>query len=239
MVYDFKTGLIDALLQSYAGRPLRVLDLGSGTSKDFPELLRRYPNVSYTGVEPMDAARNTAAKLLDGIPNVVLEARWGESLASSYRNQFDVTLSLSVLEHVKYLEAFLKTSVSVTKPGGLVWHRYDLGHALYPASWYERGLVVASRTTPWLVPAGIFTTRLDPARVTEMLTAFGVHDITVRHGQMHGLKQAMNAVAAVDPDLARRIVELDVQLVETLTPILPPSKMQWLFPTVLVKGVKA
>src|SRR3954467_12490613 len=81
---DFKIAFLEKLLQPFAGRQVRLLDLGSGTSKDFLHVLRRYPNVAYTGVEPGEAARKDAARLLSGIPNVVLEKAWGQSLAARY-----------------------------------------------------------------------------------------------------------------------------------------------------------
>jgi SAM-dependent methyltransferase len=235
---DFKTAFLDALLQPFMGRPVRLLDLGSGTSKDFPDLLRRYPNVAYTGVEPNEASRATAARLLDGIPQVMLDGAWGESVAARYRGTFDITLSLSVLEHVKYLDDFLRTSVATTAPGGLVVHRYDLGHALYPVSWYERALVSASRAVPWVVPASVFTTYPDLTHITRTLAACGLYDLSVRYGQMYGLKQAMNQVARTDAALAMRIVQLDRELAEMLAPRQSAREKARLFPTVTVRGVK-
>ena len=238
MLYDFKTAFLDTLLRGCGGRPVRLLDLGSGTSKDFPELLRQYPNVAYTGVEPNAAARATAAQLLSGIPHVALEGLWGESLAAHYHDTFDITVSLSVLEHVKYLDGFLATSVAVTKPGGMIVHRYDLGHALYPVSVYERVLVIASRTVPWIVPAFLFTSHPDIMRITRTLTRCGVRDVSVEYRQMYGLKQAMNHVARLDPALAARIVQLDTELAEMLAPRLGAREIARLFPSVVVRGVK-
>jgi hypothetical protein len=71
---------------------------------------------------------------------------WGEAMNAP--ESFDLTVSLSVLEHVKYLDPFLRASVAATRPGGTVVHRYDLGHSLYPATKYERLLVVVSRRMP-------------------------------------------------------------------------------------------
>jgi len=238
MPYDFKTAFLDALLLPFKDRPVRLVDLGSGTSKDFPDLLRRYPNVAYTGVEPSESARATAARLLHGIPQVVLESAWGESLAARYRGTFDITLSLSVLEHVKYLDSFLDTSVAITAPGGLVVHRYDLGHALYPVSWYERALVWGSRTFPWGIPASIFTTHPEVMHVTRTLAASGLHDLSVGYAQMYGLKQAMNHVAQIDSALATRIVQLDTELADALVSRLSAREVARLFPTVTVRGVK-
>lgn len=238
MRHDFKTAFLDNLLQPFMNRPVRLLDLGSGTSKDFPDLLRRYPNVAYTGVEPSETARAAAARLLHGIPQVVLESAWGESLAARYRGTFDITLSLSVLEHVKYLDDFLQTSVAVTASGGLVVHRYDLGHALYPVSWYERALVGASRAVPWIVPASLFTTYPDATGITRTLAASGLHDLSVQYRQMYGLKQAMNHVAQMDPSLAMRIVQLDTELAEALVSRLSAREVAHLFHTVTVRGVR-
>ena len=238
MTHDFKTDFLELLLQPYIARPVRLLDLGSGTSKDFPDLLRRYPTVAYTGVEPSETARATAARLLHGIPQVVLESAWGESLAARYRCTFDITLSLSVLEHVKYLDDFLDTSVAVTAPGGLVVHRYDLGHALYPVSRYERALVWASRAVPWVVPASLFTTHPDVTHITRRLAASGLQDLSVGYAQMYDLKQAMNHVAQRDPALAMRIVQLDTELADALVSRLSAREAARLFPTVTVRGVK-
>ena len=238
MPYDFKTAFLDTLLKPFTDRPVRLVDLGSGTSKDFPDLLRRYPNVAYTGVEPSEASRATAARLLHGIPHVVLESAWGESLAARYRDTFDITLSLSALEHVKYLDGFLDTSVAITAPGGLVVHRYDLGHALYPVSWYERALVRTSRAVPWIVPASLFTTYPDLMHITRTLAACGLRDLSVRHGQMYGLKQAMNHAAQMDAALAARIVQLDTELADALVSRLSAREVARLFPTVTVRGVK-
>jgi SAM-dependent methyltransferase len=238
MLHDFKTAFLDTLLRPFMEQPVRLLDLGSGTSKDFPELLRRYPNVAYTGVEPNGAARAAAARLLQGIPHVVLEGGWGESLAARHRDTFDITLSLSVLEHVKYLDDFLSTSVALTAPGGLVVHRYDLGHALYPVSWYERALVWTSRSVPWVVPPSLFTTYPDLMRITRTLAACGLRDLSVRYGQMHGLKQALNHVSRINPPLAGRIVQLDTELADTLVSRLSARDVARLFHTVTVRGVK-
>jgi SAM-dependent methyltransferase len=238
VVHDFKTAFLDALLRRMIGRPVRLLDLGSGTSKDFPDLLRRYPNVAYTGVEPSEAARAIAARLLDGIPHVVLESAWGESLTARYRDTFDITLSLSVLEHVKYLDDFLETSVAITAAGGLVVHRYDLGHALHPVSWYEHALVVISRALPWIVPASIFTTHPDVRQITHKLESCGLHDLSVEYGQMYDLKQAMNYVSKMDAALAERIVRVDADVAAALASQLGAAELTRLFPTVTIRGVK-
>ena len=37
--YDYKVAYLDFLIRSYEGAPIYLLDMGSGTSKDFVEVL--------------------------------------------------------------------------------------------------------------------------------------------------------------------------------------------------------
>ena len=239
MPVDFKTAFLDSVLKPFQGRPVRMLDLGSGTSSHAADLLQRHPHVTYTGVEPNPHARAAAARLLASVPRATLEDGWGESLAARYRNTFDVTVSLSVLEHVKRLDEFLLTSVAVTASGGLVAHRYDLGHALYPASVRERVAVWCARTLPWAVPATRFTSHPDENRIVETLSASGLERVSVEYGQIHGLKLAMNHAALLDPVLVQRIIELDRALAERLSGQLPAIERLRLFPSITVRGWKA
>ncbi len=54
------------------------------------------------------------------------------------RGQFDLVVSLSVLEHVKDLARFIQFASSPLAPRGRFIHLYGLGHALYPSSLKER-----------------------------------------------------------------------------------------------------
>jgi SAM-dependent methyltransferase len=236
--HDYKAAFLDALLAPLAGRPVRLLDLGSGTSKDFPAILRRYPNVSYTGVEFREHSQRRARELLAGIPGVTLLSGFGEEVERELEGRFDVTLSLSVLEHVKRLGAFLRTSARVTAPGGMVVHRYDLGHALHSTA-YETVKVAVCRRWPWLVPARHFTTHPDLAFVTRTLAEAGVDVVEVRHGQMPSLKRAMNRVDWSAPEagpLWREVVRVEDALYEHLAPRLTVAERERLFPAVTVIG---
>jgi len=166
-------------------------------------------------------------------------AGWGE--AATTQGGFDLTLSLSVLEHVKYLDRFLRASVNATRPGGTIVHRYDLGHALYPASSYERWLVTLSRRLPWLVPASRFTTFVDPQHVIEVLGSLGVSDLRATYAQMYSLKQAMNHVSRIPgaQDLVERLLALDDQVAGTLRPRMSESQMAHLFPSVTIRGIRS
>jgi hypothetical protein len=234
---DFKIAFLGQLLREFGDHPLRVLDMGCGTAKDWPSLLRRHPAVIYTGIEPDARSRTIANELLRGVPAKVL-AGWGE--AADAGNEFDLTLSLSVLEHVKYLERFLRASVAATRSGGTIVHRYDLGHSLYPVSGYERLLVTLSRRVPWVVPASRFTSHVEPSRVADTLSAFGVFDIQVSYAQMYSLKQAMNRLSRMEDglDVSKRVLDLDAEVSSILRPLASDREMAHLFPSVTVRGVK-
>ena len=234
---DFKIAFLEGLLSQFGERPIRILDMGCGTAKDWPGILRSRPWVTYVGVEPNSKSRSVANELLHGLPAKVL-AGWGEAMNAG--ESFDLTVSLSVLEHVKYLDPFLRASVAATRPGGTVVHRYDLGHSLYPASKYERLLVVVSRRMPWIVPASRFTSHLDPSRVARILGELGLSRVEVSYAQMYSLKQAMNRLSRIENgrELAERVLALDADVCKAVRPVVTDHEMAHLFPSVIVRGVR-
>jgi cyclopropane fatty-acyl-phospholipid synthase-like methyltransferase len=236
--YDYKAAFLDGLLAPLAGRPVRLLDLGSGTSKDFVDVLRKYPNVAYTGVEFRAAAQERARQLLAGIPCVTLLSGFGEAVERTFEGCFDVTVSLSVLEHVKRLDAFLRTSARVTASGGLVVHRYDLGHSLHSTR-YEALKVAVFRRFGRVMPARHFTTHPDLGQVTRILEASGVEVVEVGYSQMPSLKQAMNRLDWASPAanrLAAELIGLEQRLYAEIAPRLGTAQREWLFPAVTVVG---
>jgi len=236
--YDYKAAFLDDLLAPLAGRPVRLLDLGSGTSKDFVDVLRKYPNVAYTGVEFRAESQERARQLLAGIPGVTLLSGFGEEVERTFEGRFDLTLSLSVLEHVKRLDAFLRTSARVTASGGLVVHRYDLGHSLHSTR-YEALKVGLFRRFGRVMPARHFTTHPDLAEVTRILGAAGVEVVEVSHSQMPGLKQAMNRLDWGSPAanaFARELIDFERRLYAQVAPRLDTAGRERLFPSVTVVG---
>jgi SAM-dependent methyltransferase len=234
---DFKIAFLEGLLSQFGERPIRILDMGCGTAKDWPDILRSRPWVTYVGLEPDSKNRSVANELLHGLPAEVL-AGWGEAMNA--HESFDLTVSLSVLEHVKYLDPFLRASVAATRPGGAVVHRYDLGHSLYPATDYERLLVVVSRRMPWIVPASRFTSHLDPSRVARILSELGLSQVEVSYAQMYSLKQAMNRLSRIENgrELAERVLALDADVGRAVRPMVTDHEMAHLFPSVIVRGVR-
>jgi methyltransferase family protein len=127
---------------------------------------------------------------------------------------FDLTISLSVLEHVKYLDTFLRASATAARPGGTVVHRYDLGHSLYPATNYERLLVFICRHMPRIVSASRFTSHLDPSRAARILGELGLSRVEISYAQIYSLKQAMKRLSPIENgrELVERVLALDADV---------------------------
>ncbi len=128
----------EAVRRSANSRAVRVLDLGCGGAGYVAALLEQFPDIDYVGVEPIETSFSTAQKNLAGVPNARVHFQLGyDSIPNEAEGSFDVVFSLSVLEHIKHLDRFLALGTKYTKAGGLVVHRYDLGHALHTHSLKE------------------------------------------------------------------------------------------------------
>lgn len=147
---DHKKKFLDELFLKFSGKETHILDMGSGTSSNFIQLLKNNNKFYYTGIEFNKKSYAQAQSNLKGFENVILFNGYGEELKDKL-NTYDLVLSLSVLEHVKYLEKFLVHSISMCKPGGIVVHRYDLGDSLYPCSFGEQLNVWLCKRFPFAI----------------------------------------------------------------------------------------
>lgn len=236
---NYKELLIEALLSEYGGASARVLDLGCGTSANFVAALHRHQNISYTGVE-QDAHRLSQARAAIGhLANVELHGAFGEAFRGG---DYDLVMSLSVVEHVKRLDAFLSASVHAAKRGGRILHRYDLGHALSPSTPGERLRVAVARRLPALVPKARFTTYPDRDAIVRRLGELGVRQIEIVQAQMPSLKAAVNLI---DKDslegqaLCAQMVALDAAVWRHLETRVEPELRDRLFPAVMIAGYRA
>jgi SAM-dependent methyltransferase len=234
--YGYKGRLVSELLSEFRGEEARVLDLGCGTCRAFVSALKLHPNVAYTGVEQDAGSLSKARQAIGHLPNVELHEGFGEAFDGE---DFDLVISLSVLEHVKHLDDFLSVSVAATRPGGRLVHRYDLGHALTPSTRGERLRVAVARRIPALVPAARFTTYPDLDRIVQCLRELGVNGIEVSQAQLPSLKAAMNLIETDTPagqDLCSSMVELDARIWRQLGPHLDRNVRDRLFPAVTISG---
>src|SRR5260221_12936179 len=158
------------------GVPVRLLELGSGTSEIADRLLERFPSLSYVGIEPDAGTSAKAASLLarhGGRGLVIKSLAYGGVREKALEEKFDICFSLSVLEHVKTLEPFLQFSSEMTKLGGEIAHLYDLGHSLYPHNLKERlQVMICDSFLRPLVPEGKIAGYVDPKEVKRLLEKY-------------------------------------------------------------------
>lgn len=125
---------------SQTGETVSILELGAGKADLIAELLKELPNIKYVGIEPSFETSAYAKKRLESFPNatIVNKLAYGTESPIEDAQQFDLVLSLSVLEHVKDLDSFFDFAAKHTKPNGFNIHLYDLGHSLHQSSLKER-----------------------------------------------------------------------------------------------------
>lgn len=131
---------------------LTILDLGCGTGANFIELLKRYPGVRYTGVEPSGAACAEARRILPPAQATIHQSYAYDVMGRLVQEPFDVVVSFSVLEHVYRRPAYLKAARDCLKADGRFLINYDAGHFVNPNGIKERAKNIIG---PLLAPLGI------------------------------------------------------------------------------------
>lgn len=102
--------------------PLRVLDAGCGTGHTTVALARRFPELTFLGVDFSDSSIRVARRAACHLTNVSFErADITNDLARL--GQFSMVLSFGVLHHTRDIEASLRCIVRQIAPGGrlLLW----------------------------------------------------------------------------------------------------------------------
>lgn len=170
-----------------ANPKLRILDIGSGQSRNFLPLLSEFSECTYVGLEPYNHECLAAQEVLQ--PFTHAKVIHGFADVRDLGEQFDLVVSLSVLEHVKHLDTFFDFAARHTVTGGSNIHLYDLGHALYPSSFQERLHVLACRLPllSILVPKSYWTSYLSPKVAESVAKSKGFHcdDITYHNCPQH------------------------------------------------------
>lgn len=120
------------------GDTVRILDLGSGTSGNFVELLQRYPDLTYVGIEPYDAACEKARRDLKGNNVTIINDSAYDIMGRLVENPFDIIVSFSVMEHVVQRQRFLDSAAACMTDKSYFLINYDAGHFVHPGSMKER-----------------------------------------------------------------------------------------------------
>lgn len=214
-----------------------VLDLGSGTSQAFLPALSRYPGLRYVGVEPSKDACHIATKLLKPFPNAAVYHSGGYTLPEVIEEgSFDIVLSLSVLEHVKQLPQFLETSTRYASSGGLIVHRWDLGHAITPSSFKERFQVFVGNHFPRVLPEHKFVRYVGEEEVVRFFSELENTEVlqVTRHQMPSHKAFEKKALQTRDmPDILQELYVWEYAVSPQISEI-PISDRDSLFPTIAV-----
>lgn len=222
-----------------ANPSLKILDLGSGRSLNFLSLLVKYPDITYVGIEPNPSEAKLAKEAVRNFSQAKIINSTAYSQFSDMDETFDVVVSLSVLEHVKTLSAFLAFSVKKLKPGGTLIHLYDLAHSLHPSSFKERIQTKMCANSFWsrFIPELKFAAYVSCDKVKEILAQNNVQVTEVTYHNMLAHISLLKSIG--DKQLGQQILSdaafLEVRAAELIDNIKVREK---LFPSVCVWGTK-
>lgn len=237
---DTKQFLLEKIFSEIdLAQPVKLLDLGSGQSRNFIPFLEKYPTIQYVGVEPSKNDADTARELLRSYGD---RARVVHSLAYDQPvvGEFDLCISLSVLEHVAQLERFLQTSVRSVKTSGRIIHLYDLGHALYPSSFKEKIQIFLGNNFPKVLPEHKFVRYLDEKEVVTLLKKHGATTEKITYHQMPNHKTFLRyfqGVSDIERQLQREILDWEHR-VSPLLHTMDQNIREKLFPTICIEATR-
>ena len=221
------------------GKVVRVLDLGCGTANYVPSLVARFPHLEYVGVEPIESSYQAALKNLAGVEHAKVHFQLGyDSIPNEAEASFGVVFSLSVLEHIKQLGRFLALGTKYTKAGGLIVHRYDLGHALHTSSLKEWVHVKMGNNVPSVLPERQFVRYLGVPEVKQHYQAQGVTPFAVTYHQMPDHKGFEKFFKNSDTTAVDELFAWEMKFQSEIRTI-PEPQREKLFPAVAVWGEKS
>lgn len=212
---------------------LKILDLGAGQSLNFKKILEKYPSVSYTALEPNKSEHEKAKNNFAFLKNVKFINALAYEDNQYLDDSYDVVVSLSVLEHIKYLEKFLLFSAKKTAIGGHCIHLYDLGHALYPTSIKEKihVFLCTNRLTKKVIPEIKFVSYVDSNHVIEVLKKGGLkHNNSTYHNMPNHVKM-LKSIENINDSLISQISENEI---EWSKKIKDKKILEKLFPSVCI-----
>ena len=229
----------EAVRRAGGDHVVRVLDLGCGTASYVAALLEQFSNIEYVGVEPITESFAAAQKNLSGVQNAKVHFQLGyDAIPNEAEASFDVVFSLSVLEHIKHLARFLALGTKYTKSGGLVVHRYDLGHALHTHSLKEWLHVKMGNNIPWILPERQFVRYVPEPEVRALYETQGVVPIATTYHQMPSHKAFEKYCKDSDAKAVDELFAWEMKYQDIILKIPVPAREK-LFPAVAVWGEKS
>lgn len=131
-------------------------------------------------------------------------------------------------------------SIQVTKIGGKIVHRYDLGHS-FGGSLYEKMKVRISQRMPYLIPKEHFTFAPDQAAIISLLQATHVRIDDIQYAQIPNLKGMMNRIRWEEAEaiqVSQRMIDFERYLARYMQRIVSTGKMERYFPAITIIGTK-
>ena len=193
----------------------------------------------YTGIEPDKSEAAKAQRILK-YPNTTIHNSFAYKGFEKDKASYDIVLSLSVLEHVKDLEAFLSFSLQQAKKGATIIHLYDLGHALHSSSISER-IQVAACNGPlrFLMPESRIACYVDLAEVqTKMKRAGAKINKVTRHNSTGAVEKVKHLPdTAQGRKLALQAEHLEMDAAQH-TKNLSTIELEKLYPSICVWATK-
>jgi SAM-dependent methyltransferase len=217
---------------------LRVMDLGCGTAAYVPALMEAFPNLEYVGVEPIASSYAAAEKNLTGVKNTKIHFQLGyDFVPDEVEATFDLVFSLSVLEHIKHLDRFIALGAKYVKSGGLMVHRYDLGHALHTHSLKEKLHVLVGNNFPAILPERQFVRYVPELEVRALYEKYAVTPIDTTYHQMPNLKQLEKFFRANKGSVITDLFTWEIKYQADFK-LIPVKAREKLFPAIAVWGQK-
>ncbi len=239
----FFNEVIKEAVEGSSNKSIKVLEIGCGTASYVPTMIDKYPNLEYVGIEPITNSFKKAEKNVGDVPRATVSSQLGyESIEGLEDASFDVVISFSVLEHVKQLGKFMEFSSRYVKKGGIMVHRYDLGHALYPWSLKERLHVFLGNTIPKVLPERKFVRYVSLSEVVDYYERFlGTSPDRYTYHQMRShkaLEKKLGDDVKIDPSrVMTGLYRWEFENAAVFAKLPLPVREQ-LFPTVAVWGRK-
>ena len=235
-----KVFFVEKLIEISGVSSPRILEMSCGTARYIPKVIERNPHLTYVGIEPFKPSFDQAIKNTKELPAVTIHNQLGyteipeQDLAS-----FDIVFSISALEHIKDLDAYIARAASYVKKGGLMVHRYDLGHALYPTSLKERIHAFLGNHFPKLLPESKFVRYVSIEEVKQLYQKHGCAVVDMSYHQMPNHKSLEKATRG-EVKFSEMLQELCVWEWKSKDIIhqLPLRERERLFPAIAVWGKK-
>lgn len=196
MIYEpgnaAKQWMLEELDRQHGQSSVRILDLACGSGRIWQRFVETHPNVRIVGVDTDASAIEKGKKMYEGKPQ--MELRLFDAQLPLEESLFDVVVAMSAIEHVVDRPAFLKTTWSALKSGGVAYLNYDVGH-FRSHDFKERLMVPISQLMAVFGKEGPYMKRVDDGLFRSQAEKQGFLVTATRKHNLHPLKGFMRGAS--------------------------------------------